>query len=51
MNDLQRVLANTLIEFMVDRRLAGRPLTKTQRSDAVAIARELGLLPSPKRTN
>ena len=49
MNDLQRALADALLGFILDRRVAGKKLTQTQRDDTTAIARELGLFPAPRR--
>jgi len=44
MNDLQRALADALIDFIVTRRLAGRRLTPKERGYVVVIALELGLV-------
>lgn len=43
MNDLQRALSNTLVEFIVDRRLAGKRLTEAQRAFVIWLAVELGM--------
>lgn len=43
MNDLQRALANTLVDYVVEHRLAGHRLTEKQRALVVLLALELGM--------